>query len=457
MNSNSKSISIFQLGGILLVGVLASSYPAVISLIWLFVIVSTLAGYFQNKMEKVWYGVAASPMLEVWSRMERAPLIPYEIGKYYLLLVLLILLFQNITRKSNPAVYNVGVFIIMLLIPSLLIATSTFDRENWVFNILGTLEVGAMLLFAARERWDMDRFCKTLRAGLIPVIAVVVFLTVSTPGVSQMNFVLGANFEAAAGFGTNQVSTILGNGIVLIVILLILDFPIFKYKWISYILLAYLLFRGLLTFARGGMIGAFMCIIIATIPAMLSNIKAFARYALLISTLCLFGFVIFTVINGITNNKLLERFKGETEGTIAGKREKTINSATSGRFELMSTDLKIFSGNVLFGVGPGGAKELRMKYGAVEIIGAHTEATRLLSENGIGGGLVALLIFIFPFTWIRKQKISKWKGVSAALFTLAIFTSLHSAMRTNTTIVFYSLAAIPVMLDEYWIHKLLKS
>lgn len=456
MNS-ARPLNSLHLAGILFVGVLAAKYPMVVSMLWLVIIVVTISGYMANRMQHVWYCIAASPMLEVWSRMAKAPFTPFEIGKYYLVFALLILFIHNLTRKSNHAVYSIGMPMILLLIPSLIVGTYVFDRENWVFNILGTLEIGALLLFAARERWDINCFCKTLRMGMLPIIAILVYLTLSSPGVSEMKFVVGANFEATGGFGTNQVSTILGNGIVLIVILLILDFPIFRYKWISYIILAYLLFRGLLTFSRGGMIGALLCTLIAVMPAMLANMRSFVRFTFLISTLCLLGLMIFTITNSITNNKLLERFMGETEGTLTGWREKTLNSATSGRYGLIGADLQIFSNNVLFGVGPGEAKELRVKYGGIENSAAHTEVTRLLSENGIGGGLFALVFMIFPVIWIRKQKIGKWKGISAALFTLAIFTSFHSAMRTNTTVVFYALAAIPIVLDEYWLDKLLKS
>jgi hypothetical protein len=94
------------------------------------------------------------------------------------------------------------------------------------------------------------------------------------------------------------------------------------------------------------------------------------------------------------------------------------------------------------------SKDLRPSYGFAAIA-SHTEYTRLLSEHGVGGLAVVILLFVFPIWWLRRQKYMVWRVAIASIFLFALLTSLHSAMRTNTTIVCYVLAAIPV----YVLHK----
>lgn len=448
-----KPVSILQLLLLLLIGTASAYIPFMATLTWLAAIVLSVRGILKKQSEDVWYVIAATPMLEVWGRMSKAMFLPFEMGKYYLLIAIVLLLFQHVRTESSKPVYRIGLFVLLLLVPSLIVGLASFNREEWVFNILSIIELAFLLMFAARERWTIERFCKTIRFALLPSLFILTYLT-QTASFSNTHFSLSTNFESTNGFGTNQVSTVLGNGIVLIVILLILDYPIFKFRWMSVLLLVWLLSRGLVTMARGGMIAAIICTVIAILPSIFISYRSFFKYIVLFATVAIIGFVIFNAVNNITGNKLLERFMGETQGTLSGSREKSLTTITTGRSDLAYADMEIFKRHSWFGVGPGNAKELRVRYGAVENTAAHTELTRLMSENGIGGLLAFAVLMIFPLYWLGKQRLNKWKGISAALFTLALFTSFHSAMRTNTTVVFYVLAAMPVVFNNYWLRKL---
>lgn len=448
-----KPIGWLQLILLMLPGIAPYYFYGALTVVWGIVILLTLYAFISGKAEWIWYCIAASPVLEVWSRMSKASYVPFEIGKYYLLLALPLILWYHIRHRSYPPAYRTGMIMLLVLIPSLIIGFTAFDREQWVFNILPILELGALLMLTARERWTIERFGKTLRWALIPILPFLVHLALRAPVISELSFVLSANAEAAGGFGSNQVSTILANSIVIVVVLLIIGYPLFPFKWMSYVLIGYLAFRGLLTFSRGGTVTAVLSIAVAIIPAMFASTRGFARNMGLIMFLTVFGLGLFWLINNYTGDKLLQRYLGETAGTLSGTRIKTLNVATSGRSELINADFKIFAGNFLFGVSPVEARHLRGKFGALENSAAHTEFTRLLSEHGIGGLCTALILLIFPLIWVRKQKFSAWKKVSSALFALAILTSLHSAMRTNTTVVFYVLAAIPVVMNSHWFMK----
>ncbi len=442
--TKAKGLNLWQLGGLCILGVLGSLNPFTVSICWLIVITYTLYGFVSNKPVIIWYFIAASPFIDLWSRLSRAPFVPTEIGKYYLVMAIVALFVQRVQKQRKPrSLYWTGTAIICLLIPSQIVGLLNFSLDQWIFNVLGMMELGCLLILASTERWDFERFCKTLQIGTFAIIPILVYLVVKTPNLSDVSFTLGANSVAAGGFGSNQVSTIIGLSMANILALIVLKRPFITLVWLNYLLIALLLYRGLLTFSRGGVIGGIVSILIMLLPAMLASWRSFIRYALIGVIMAGISVFIFNKANSLTGNKLLERYEGETMGTLSGDKVKNFNSVTSGRGNIMMADYMIFLNNPLFGVGAGQAKTLREKYGAV-LAAAHTEYTRLISEHGIGGLLTDIVLISFPVFWVRKQKMKIWKAVSAAFFFIALFSASHSAMRTNITIVAYTLAAIPI-------------
>ncbi len=441
---SAKSLSLWRLGWLAALGFAATLNTGVVTLTWLVVVLFSVYAFFTNKPAWIWYSVAISPFMELWARVTKASLVPMEVGKYYLVLAIIMLYLLRISERNKPrSLYNTGVIIIVFLLPSLVVALRVFSLDQWVFNVLSIVELALLLNLASKERWDIERFCKTLQIGSLGVILILVYISFKSPGLSEINFALNANDDAAGGFGSNQVSTILGLGIAYIMALIVLRRPFIKLSWLNYVLVGMLLFRALLTFSRGGVIGGMVTTIIMLLPAMLASHKTFLRYSLLGVVVGLISFSIFKEANSLTGNKLLLRYEGETAGTLSGDKAKNFNAITSGRGNIIEADVEVFFDNVLFGAGPGEARFLREKYGAVRAA-AHTEYTRLLSEHGIGGLLVDIILIVFPVVWLRKQKLRAWKGVSAGLFFLAIFSAAHSATRTNITIVAYVLAAMPI-------------
>lgn len=424
------------------IGVAACFLSLTVTVVWVAVVAATLVAAIYNKPERIWYGIAASPVLEVWSRMVKGAVMVDEIGKYYLLFCILLLLIYHVKEYSENPVHKAGGLLVIFLLPSLFVNLSTFDREQWVFNILPTLELAFLLMLVARERWDIERFARTIQFAAMPVLFIAVYLIIKTPSLSDVNFMLGANFKTAGG-ATNQVATVLGLGILYLVLLVLMKRPLMA-RWLCYALIAFLLFRSFLTFSRGGVFATAAAIGLAIGFAMVANRKTFIRYVVVMLALGITGVLVFDKVDEITGHKLSQRYRGETIATLSGEQEKTWHKVTSGRSTLVMADWYIFRDYPLFGVGPGGAKSLRNNLGAPQDSAAHTEFTRLLSEHGIGGLLAAAVLLIFPVYWISKQRYRLWKGVSAALFCMAVLTATHSAMRTNTTIVCYVLAAVPV-------------
>ena len=87
-----------------------------------------------------------------------------------------------------------------------------------------------------------------------------------------------------------------------------------------------------------------------------------------------------------------------------------------------------FYDNLLFGVGPGQANQLRKDYGYGKFVTAHSEFTRLLSEHGVLGLLSVLCIIIMTLKDFRKRNREE-KCIQLGLALLALLTMSHSAMR----------------------------
>ncbi len=439
---NTNKLTMLQATVLGVIGLVGCFVPYTVTAVWAFVFIITIVASISNRQEWIWYCIAASPILEVWSRMVKGAVMVDEVGKYYILVAIAAIILHHVKEKSEKPLYHAGVLICVFLLPSLFVNLASFDREQWVFNILPTIELAVLLIFVSRERWDIERFARTLQFGLMPIAFVAIYLALKTPAISSVHFNLRANFKASGG-GTNQVSTILGLGIVYTMLLLLLKRPIMA-KWVCYILIAFLFFRSFLTFSRGGVFSAVASVFAAIGFAMMVNRRTFIRYSIIMILFTVSGVLVFNKVDEMTNHMLSDRFRGETVATKSGELEKTWNKVTSGRTSLIAADWYIFKSNLLFGVGPGGAKDLRSNYGGPPDSAAHTEYTRFLSEHGIGGLLASIVLLLFPVYWISKQKYRLWMGVSAALFCLAIMSASHSANRTTTTIVCYVLAAVPV-------------
>lgn len=439
---NTNKLTVLQASILGVLGVAGCYVPYMVTAVWALVFLITVYASLSGRQDWIWYCIAASPILEVWSRMVKGAVMVDEVGKYYILFAIAAIIIHHIKEHSEKPLHHAGTLICIFLLPSLFVNLANFDREQWVFNILPTLELAVLLILVSRERWDIERFARTLQFGLMPIVFIVAYLALKTPALSSVHFALRANFKASGG-GTNQVATILGLGIVYTMLLLLLKRPLVA-KWLCYGLIGFLFFRSFLTFSRGGVFSAVASVFAAIGFAMMVNKRTFIRYSVIMMLFTVSGVLVFNKVDEMTGHMLSDRYRGETMATKSGDLDKTWNKVTSGRTSLIAADWKIFKDNFLFGVGPGGAKDLRNLYGGPLDSAAHTEFTRLLSEHGIGGLLAALVMLLFPLYWISKQKYRLWMGVSAALFCLAVLSSSHSANRTNTTIVCYVLAAVPV-------------
>lgn len=378
---------------------------------------------------------------EILAKMSKtSPYLPYELGKYLLLVLLIFGILRGCSRG------HVGWFMLALLIPGLLIDRSGLVNFKYIIaNALGPINVALAIVYFKGQSLSKEEFITILRLLTLPLISVVAFVIIKTPEFDDLKFKLGANFETAGAFGTNQVSTVLGVGAFLVLLFWKNNWLLSGYRWIDGLLAFAFIFRGLLTFSRGGMIGGlvgFLVIIIFKDRYVEEKFdKGLIRKTVLAIGIFAILFFTFQFADKKTGGMLSLRYQGETAGTYYGRKKMTINTFTSNRFNIINDDLALWNEYPIFGAGVGASRNLRL---TTKNIAAHTEFSRLLSEHGIPGLIIIFILVFLGLEVYRRRKYIPIGPVLLALYVIAIFTTFHAATRTYISPLLIGLALIAV-------------
>lgn len=374
-----------------------------------------------------------------------SPYIPYEFAKYYFLLFLLI---YFLTRPIKNV--SAGLLIILLCLPAIGFIPVDQFRINFINSFAGIFTTGLVAYVLINRKLSIVhlKLISTLIAyGLIAILTSVI---VKAPDLSEVDFGLGANFDTSADFGSNQVSTVMGLGTLIIGLSLLIRTTVFKPLALNLGLLLTFIVRGLLTFSRGGILGGVVSLI--AVYFLSNKSKGFLykpKFIPLVFVLILVAGG-FYYVNEMTNQALLERYKGETLATKKGVREVNLETITSKRSVIALAEWNIFLTNPILGVGPGAGNEAREELLGVKIA-SHTEVTRLLAEQGIPGVIIAIIFLFYPIRKFMRSTNSLDRALTVAFFTFAIFTSLHAAMRTVITPFFWGLACANFIPSSNWL------
>jgi len=381
--------------------------------------------------------------LEIICRMaQTSPFIPYELSKYLLFVLLVIGIFSG--RNKG----RIGLIMLILLLPALTIDLSNeVHFKDLVFNVLAPINLCLGVIYFYKQRIDIHRIKNILIALVLPLISALIFTYIKTPDYDDIDFQLGANVETTGGFGSNQVSTVFGLGMFLMFFLWYKRISLSGSRFFDGALLFLFVLQGLLSFSRGGMIGGALAILVFLFFEFRRKEpnkeykKGIGKY--LIPSVFLVLSTIW-IANDITEGKLLLRYQGETEGTIAGSKEKDLNSITTNRADIFEGDVLLFSQNP-FGVGAGASKYLRVTQNGVV---SHIEFSRLIAEHGYLGLLFFGILTIIPFYAFAKKNRSSMKGFMVALFFLAWYTTFHAATRNFVTPLLIGISLITVINDK---------
>lgn len=344
----------------------------------------------------------------------------WEYGKYASVLLMLLVLFKyrrSIRLKSWPMVY------FSLLLPSVLILPR-FDREWISFNLSGPLTLAVASILFSSLLLNRQQIKGVLAALISPTIALASIAGHAIATAETISFTAASLKQTSAGFGPNQVSSILGLGAVAALFYLLLENRRKFLRWILFLLTLWLLAQTVLTFSRGGFWTAIGAVVVAGLYLLRDRRN---RIVLITATLLLFSlgyFVLFPALNRFSGNTLQRRYS---------------DFGLTGRWEIMQADWIAFQQNPLLGVGPGQSKYYHAL--TFRLSATHSEYTRVLAEHGTFGAAALLLLFWISATRAFKELPPFQKALTASLTVWALLFMFHAAMRLAAPSILFGLAS----------------
>ena len=375
---------------------------------------------------------------EMLVRMTKvAPFIPTELGKYFLIGFMSLGIFLRGMRSYG------GFVMVLLLIPSLFFDFSgQRNFQDIIFNFFGPIAIGLGLTCLYRTSVTLNQIQQILRLIWLTSLAALVFTFIKTPDLETIDFNLKAEFATTADTSSNQVSTILGVGMFLSFYSVLNRLRFSGSTWSDIAIFIAFGFQGLLSFSRGGMlISVFSICILLFYQFRESSPRLRQRVALGGLFIIVALYFVFNFTNQITNGNLLLRYSGETQGTLLGSKEKTTNVIVSGRVTILEDDFDLFLKYPVLGVGAASSRYLRNN---TYLVSPHIEFTRLLAEHGFLGFFYFIILIGLFYRSKQLNRLKQEDGLLLALFSLAILTSFHAAIRTYVTPVFILLSCFSV-------------
>lgn len=351
----------------------------------------------------------------------------WETGKYAITLLALLGILRY---KTNSKINITPLLYFFLLLPSI-IMLPRFDREAIAFSLAGPMAFAFTAIFFASVTLDRSNIKNVFLAILAPITSWGVLVAFGIFSANVIAFTTSSLFATSGGIGPNQVSSVLGLG-ALVAFLFIINENESKFaRYFVGVIMAWLFVQTILTFSRGGLwttVGA----IFAASLFFFRDKKIRTRYFLLMTVLLsLFYFVIFPALDRFTMGTTSERFS---------------DFESTGRWEIILSDLEVFTRYPLFGVGPFQSKPYHAIY--FRVSSSHTEFSRMLAEHG-SFGLLSLLIFLglLLSRFLRKTNL-KSKAFIVAFLTWGVLFMSHSATRLVAPSFIIALAFINYKFDE---------
>jgi len=381
---------------------------------------------------------------EVLFRMTNGAIF-YESSKYLVIVFVLIgMFYDGISNKAYPYF----IFLI-LLVPSIVVASSTIGydsnlRTNVAFALSGPVCLGLSALYCYDKKISKRQILDTLLYLALPIISLTTYLFLYTPSLKEVITSTQSNFAASGGFGPNQVSSILGLGMFVFCVQYFLNSKTLFLKILNIVLFGLVTFRGIITFSRGGILTAVL-MIFAFLFFVYFKSSQRQKYIIVVSfLLLLMTSSIVWVVSSNQTSGLIDRRYSNQDGT--GKVKEDISA---GRVALFIDELEGFINSPFLGVGTNGTKEARISLTGRGVV-SHNELSRILSEHGILGVMI-LLILVFKPLDLRLKSRNNYFFYAFLVFWFA--TINHSAMRIAAPGFIYALALLTLKNEKHPIYR----
>tara|TARA_R110002124_G_scaffold287089_1_gene470332 strand:+ start:109339 stop:110634 length:1296 start_codon:yes stop_codon:yes gene_type:complete len=387
-----------------------------------------------NRNDEALMGAAYIMGLEVLARMTEAAF-SYEFAKYTVIGFLFLgMFYRGFHRKSWPYI-----FYIFLLLPGVFFSAVNLDYDSNVanaigFNLSGPVCLAISALYCYGRKMTFERLQVILICIILPLVTMVSYLYLYTPDLRTSLTGTGSNYAASGGFGPNQVATILGVGM-FILFSRLLTVKNRVINVIDLILLGMMSYRAIVTFSRGGVFTAGICAALL-LYFYFKRLSPSAKASLLPKIGIISAVLVVTWIATVffTSGLIVNRYSNED---AAGRLKEDI---TTGRTEIIETELSAFYENPITGVGVGKAKEYREEKTGIDIA-THNETSRMLSEHGLFGVAGLIVLFITPLVFrIRHRGNFLFFSFLAFWF----LTINHSSMRIAAPALIYGLSLIDI-------------
>ena len=345
----------------------------------------------------------------------------WEFAKYAVAAIFLVAVLRA-GRLRGPAP---ALAYFALLLPG---AWITFEKSPFgnavndvSFNLSGPLAIMASVLFFSRLNLSLPRFRGLLLAAAAPIVGASVLVW---RGVLQSTNVAfgGSNVTLSGGFAPNQVSSMLGLGVLLVGLALLSARTGLALGGALLGLLLVFATQSAMTFSRGGLYLAGTSLLVAAL-SLVRDRPARRRLAL--------GGAVVAALAAFV---IVPRLLSFTGGAIALRFAET---STTGRAEIVEADIDTWLGSPVLGVGAGRAKQNRGRFFRPEA--SHTEFTRLLAEHGCG-----LLRPGASRRWrsrLRAPSSASW-ALRAALLTWAVLFMSIDGVRLAAPCLAFGIALV---------------
>lgn len=374
--------------------------------------------------------------IEVFLRMTNG-LVLYETGKYAVMLFLITGIFIGDFKQKFSLQYIIYLFLLLIGIVFTQVPEGESLRKNIIFNLSGPVVLGVAAFYFFKRPILKEQIMNALFFMLLPLFSMVCYLYFETPDLKDLVFNTAANFKTSGGFGPNQVATAIGLGVLIIGVFILAKVKFTGYPILDYFFLIYFIYRGLLTFSRGGIFAAAISFTFFSILYLIHkkvSTTALIKYLITITAIVS---AVWLYTSEITGGMLDNRYYGKN---AIGKKKKDI---TTGRLDILNAQFDVFQENPM-GIGVGNGKYRRLKSMEKITAASHNEIGRLIEEHGIiGMFLLLILIFIPLFNFFGSDFFNA--SFTVCFFLMWFLTVNHSAMRVAMPGFIYALSLIKII------------